>query len=220
MELGNLRRNVKNNKTSSAKSRTKARTRQGVGQEGNNHSGPDSKLVIINHNRLNDVPVRRTFSIASSINSDASGNIALAPVGCGDIITLLTTEFTNYSQEFQEYRLKSLTMKFFPSTTSATSTTGPYQAALMVSGWKQLRPAAIGTLYQSRSKEIFSTIYEKYIKITTENFPNGKLWNSVAVAYPADRDFGLVWVGLGTVAVTSRIFTTVYELDVEFRIPQ
>ena len=221
MEHGNLRGNGnKKNKTSGVSAKAKTRGRQGTGTEQNNHSGPDSKLVIINHDKLEDKIVRRVLSTTAFISSDASGLVTVASYGIADVITLLGAEWTKFAQEYQEFRIRSFTMKFFPATTSATSTTGPYQTAILVAPWRQLRPTNANTLFQSRSKEIFSTLYEKYITLTSNNFANAKLWSTYGLTYQADRDYGLSWTTLSTFAASSRMFTVLFQLDAEFRHPQ
>jgi len=219
MEHVNLRGNNKNNNSRSVKSRARGRNGSSGDGAGKNKSGPDSKLIVLNHIKQSEQIVRRTFAYGATISSDASGQIGITSIGVTDAITSLSTEFTNFSQEYGEFRVKSLTRRFFPSTTSATSTTGPYQSVIMVAPWKQFRPANSASLYQSPSKDTFSTLYEQYIKVTSDNFLNGKLWTPVGTALGADRDFGISYVLVSAVAVTSRIFTVIDEIEVEFRLP-
>jgi hypothetical protein len=151
--------------------------------------------------------------------STAGGIITLNPVSSQQVLTALGTEFTNFSQEFQSFRILRLRVHFLPATTSATSTTGPYQGGLLVAPWSQLLPSAISTLQQSSEKVIFSTLNERIIQ--TQNVTvNAHLWNVVGTSLPADRDFGLAWTNIGTLAVSSTIFVTSYEVDVVFRMEQ
>jgi len=163
--------------------------------------------------------IKRRFTVNSNISSDASGVVVLTATGAADIITLLGTEFSNFSQEFSEYRVLTVGVHIFPSTTNATSSTGPYQGGILLAPWAQLKPTTLDNVRQSDSLVKFSTLEEKNVRIMAPNGPNFKLWTGTSTALALDRDFGFTWVSVGTLAVTSRIFTALFELEVEFRLP-
>jgi hypothetical protein len=208
------------NKKGGAKVKGKARSRQSTAPTGNQaRTGPDDGIITLRHQKPEDRSVNRTFSSPGVILSTAGGLITLNPVSSQQIITALGTEFTNFAQEFQSFRILRLRVHFLPATTSATSTTGPYQGGLLVAPWSQLVPSAISTLQQSSEKVIFSTLNERIIQ-TRNVTANSHLWNVTGTALPADRDFGLAWTNVGTLAASSTIFVTSYELDVVFRMEQ
>lgn len=180
---------------------------------------PQGELVIlkpsINVNRI----VRRKFRTGATISSTAGGVISFATISVSQVITALGSEFTNFAQEYLEYRVMSIRRWFIPSTTNATSTTGPYQGGVVAGAWQQLTMPSSVSLLQSNELVEFSTLEEKKI-LVLPRFTNSKLWNAYGVAYPADRDFGLAWYGVGTLAVSSQIFAYIDELHVEFQMPQ
>ena len=166
-----------------------------------------------------DASVRRKFAVAVSRSSDASGLLAISSVGFADVIASLGAEYTNFAQEFSEFRPISLGIHFFPNTTNATSTTGPYQGGVCACPWAQIKLTTLSSMQQSNALVKFHTLEEKEIKITRPLGPNFLLWNPVGTAIPIDRDFGMTSIGLTTLAVSSSIFTLLYELEVEFRLP-
>jgi hypothetical protein len=163
--------------------------------------------------------VTRNFLATQLVTSDAGGSVAIASLTvAGQINTTLGTEFTNYAQEYQQFRVKSIKAHFWPSTTSATSTTGPYQGALILAPYIQFPLTALTSLQQAEQKEIWSTLQETKVYLSSISFDNGKLWNEFGVTYPQDRDFGFSYGLLGSsVAASSRIGQWAVELVVEFR---
>jgi len=163
--------------------------------------------------------VKRTFTASGTIQSTAAGAITLAATGCQDLITSLGTEFSNYGQEYSEFNVKKIGLHLFPSTTSATSTTGPYQGGFVMSDWAQLKPTTLTSMFQSDALIKKSTLEEFEYNVRAPNLPNFKLWNPIGTAIPIDRDFGFAYSSVSTLAVSSNIYSALFELDVEFRLP-
>jgi hypothetical protein len=155
---------------------------------------------------------------SQTISSTAGGDVTIASIGVMTTVnTTLGTEFTNYAQEYQQYRVKSMKIHAIPSTTSATTTTGPYQTGMIICPYLQLPLTALNSLQQAEQKEIWSTLQET--KVFLRSPLNANLWNEFNVAYPADRDFGFSYGLLiaGSFAASSRVATFAVEIDVEFR---
>jgi len=206
----------------SAKSKGKARKGYGSSRPGDSGNyGPDGKMVIFS-NKFTDKRVVRTFGIDGTISTTAGGAVAVAAITTANLITALGTEFTNFSQEFQEFRVKRLRSHFLPSTTSATVSTGPYQGAMIVSPWKQFVPTTISTLEQSSQKEVFSTLQETKVQQSSAGFPNALLWTGTNAAIVSDRDFGIAYASLpaSPMAASTRLFSLYHELVIEFRLAQ
>jgi len=206
----------------SIKSKARPRANAGSSRPGDTGDyGPDGKMVIFS-NRFTDKRVTRTFGIDGTVSSTGAGLITLAAISGINLITALGSEFTNFSQEFQEFRVKRIRSHFLPSTTSATSTTGPYQGAMIVAPWKQFVPTTLSTLEQGAQKEIFSTLQETKVQCSSAGFPNAMLWTATSSAIVADRDFGIAYTLLpaSPIAVSSRIFSLYHEMVIEFRIAQ
>ena len=159
--------------------------------------------------------VTRNFSGDFLISSDASGTIPLASISASGLITALGSEFTNFAQEFQEYKVVSLGVRFFPSTTSATSSTGPYQGGLIGSAFQGLAPTATSSIQQAEQLVKFSTLEEREIVVSAASRNNE--WTITTASLPAKQNFGFAYYGLGSLAVSSRIFVALEEVRVIFR---
>jgi len=206
----------------STKAKSKGRKGFGSSRPGDSGAyGPDGKMVIFS-NRFTDKRVVRTFGIDGTISTTAGGSVAVAAITTANLISALGAEFTNFAQEFQEFRVKRLRTHFLPSTTSATSTTGPYQGSMIVAPWKQFVPTTISTLYQGAQKEVFSTLQETKVQQTSAGFPNALLWTGTNAAIVSDRDFGIAYASLtaSTMAASTRLFSLYHELVIEFRLAQ
>ena len=209
---------MKPNASKSIKSKSRARNGASTGQKDQQRRRePQGTLVTLTAG-IAQKSVMRRFSLAGTVSSDASGIIALTASGCADLISALGTEWTNFSQEYAEFRPLRYGIRFFPSTTNATSSTGPYQTGVVACTWAQLKPTSVNSIYQASEMIKWSTLEEKEIGVKA-NFANSKLWNPVGTAMPIDRDFGLAYIGLASVAVSSRVFTILFEMDAEFRTP-
>jgi hypothetical protein len=198
---------------SNVRSAGKSASQQKKGKIPHVSQGTMVKLVA----GMPEKPTVRAFSLPIDVSTDASGVLSLAAetYGVANVIGLLGSEFTNYSQEYQQFRPLSLGGRFFPATTNATSTTGPYQTGMILVPWSQARPGGANALYQSRQKVFFSTLEEKEVEVRA-NFENARLWNSTLVALPADRDFGFAFLNLSNTAVSTRLFTLMFTLVCEF----
>jgi len=208
-------RNNTNAQKPQSRQRTGNRMRENSKMEQNLNSG---ELIVLRPKTTN-VSVSRKFSVTALRATDASGNLTISSYGFQDIVGLLGSEFSNFAQEWQEYRPKSLSVHLFPMTTNATSSTGPYQGGLIVAPWAQVKVATLAGMQQSNSLVKMSTLEEKEIKVNRPAGPNFLLWNPYGTSIPIDRDFGLSDLGLTTLAVSSNIFTKLYEIEVEFRMP-
>jgi len=190
------------------------------GDDPSNQNGTSARMVILKSPQLNRV-VRRHFTLTGTINSTVGGLIAVGNASVGSTISGLSTLWTNYAQEYQEYRVLWFEIYLSPSTTSATSTTGPYQGQMFICPWRQLVPNSSQTAYQSPELVVFSTLEERAIKVSAKGFPNAQLWNQYGVSYPADRDFGIIFFSAGsTLAVSSNIFSYAIRILAEFKVPQ
>jgi len=177
---------------------------------------PQGKLVILRPSLYSRKTIRK-FAYSGSISSSAGGAIVVTAPAVGAAITALGTEWSNFAQEYQQFRVLSFKYYFAPATTNATSVTGPYQGFVIISPWCQQAPTTIASIEQSTELVKFSTLEEKEIEVRSVNFNNAKLWNQYNIALPADRDFGLAFASVGTLAASSVIFYVLAEIQAEFR---
>jgi len=198
-----------------ANARQRGRAKQATGGSEGREVGPDSKLTLWKPPSKKSGVVVRVFRIPGTASSTAGGALTLVATGCAALITALGTEFTNFAQEFQEYRVKALETTFFPATTSATSVTGPYQVGVLCTPWWQFVPATLVTMEQSVQMKEWSSLYME--KVMVKGFANSDLWTPTTAAIVADRDFGIAYQSVGTFAASSLVFVTLGKLTVEFR---
>lgn len=200
-----------------------ARARQGTGTKGKKptRDNPQGRLVVLRPS-ISAPIVQRRFVVSSNVSSDGSGGITIASRGIADFISAAGTEWTNFAQEFLEFRVVSLGYWFVPATTNATSSTGPYQAGMLAGPWAQLKPTNVSSIQQSCTLVKWSTLEEKEIMIVRPTTVNANAFNPYGTAVPIDRDWGISYALAPNmaVAVTSRIFGLCEEMWVEFRTPQ
>jgi hypothetical protein len=190
-----------------------------TGKKNNSSPAERGKFVLFKGLPALGKAIDRWFTNKGTLSSGVGGTITITTISCGDIITALGTEFTNFSQEFEQYRLNAIEVHFLPATVNATSVTGPYQGAMELCPWQQLRLTGAASIDQSPSMATFSTLEEENFRFLPR-MPNEKLWNSVGVALPVDRDFGLAYASFGaTLAASSVIFNIAQRLHVTFRMP-
>lgn len=215
---GFIRPQTRPNRTVRVKPKQRSKGRSKGNQKETRRNEPQGSVVTLRPT-VGSQTVRRKFAATGSILSTAAGAVTLSSTGCNDLITSLGSEWSNYAQEYSEFRIVKLGIHFLPCTTSATSTTGPYQGGLAVCPWAQLKIASLASLHQSDQLMIFSTLEEKIVMVTGSGMSNTKLWNPVGTALPIDRDFGITYVNEGTLAVSSNIYVAVFELFAEFKVP-
>jgi hypothetical protein len=214
MEFIHTRKSKKSTKQNAKKRAPSTQRRGGDSQA----FGPDGRMVIFKVNTTS-TQVSRNFLATSLVSSDASGGVAISSISVANAVnSLLGTEFTNYAQEYQQYRVMNIKAHFWPSTTSATSTTGPYQGALIAAPYVQFPVTSITSLQQAEQKEIWSTLQETKFFLSGSGFENAKLWNEFGVTYPQDRDYGFSYGLLGSsLAASSRVGQFALQIVCQFR---
>jgi len=206
-----------NNVSLSTKSRAKsAQSQKGKKKEKNDN--PQGRLVRLQPKVFSPITSRR-FALTANQSSDASGNLLFFSTGCADIIGFLGTEWTNFAQEYSEFRVRSLGYWFAPATVNAVSSTGPYQGGMVAAPWAQIKPTGANSIFQSNELIKFSTLEEKEVVVKAPNGANFQLWTAYGTTVPIDRDFGLTFFSVGTLAASSKIYTVVYELWADFKLP-
>jgi len=219
MEHSFVRPGYKPNHAQKSKTQTRGKAGQKLGSKKKSMHSPEGVVVLLPP-RLFSQRVMRKFTYSTVLNSSAAGIIALTNFSAQDIVSGLGSEFSNFAQEFQQFRIRQMGGRFFPATTNATSTTGPYQGAMILAPWAQLRPSTANTVNQSDQLVQWSTLEEKEICVPSPNQGNFKLFNVTNVAMVVDRDYGISYFSLGTLAVSSAIFVVNWFIIVEFATPQ
>lgn len=207
------------NRRGASRKRTRKGSQQVPGQRGGNTAEVGKMTVFKGLPSLGKI-VDRWFTNKGTLSSNGGGTIPIAVISANDIIAALGTEFSNFGQEFQEYRVDTIEVNFLPATVNATSVTGPYQGAMEIAPWQQFRPATLSTLDQSAEMRTFSSLEEENFRFYPK-FSNERLWTPTGTALAADRDFGLSYGSFGaTMAVSSVIFSVAQRIHAVFRIPQ
>jgi hypothetical protein len=212
-------------KPGAAKSRPKIksaarRAGENTGRKNQNSPAERGKFVLYRGVQALGKTIDRWFSNKGTLSSGVGGTIAISSISFADIVTAVGTEWTNFSQEFQQFRMNEVQVRFIPATVNATSVTGPYQGAMEICPWQQLRITSVTSVDQSVELSTFSTLEEENFRFQPK-MPNDKLWNAVGVAIPVDRDFGFAYASYGaTLAANSIIYNILQRVHATFRVPQ
>jgi len=202
-----------------AKSKSGIRSRQGrqtTGNKSEKQFGVSSKLVVMT-NRQATKTVLRHFSTSGSVSTTAGGAISQGVISGAGTISALGSQFSDFSQEFQEFRVRAIEVIFSPAVTSGTPTTGPYAIQLGVAPWRQFQPTSGRTLAQNDEYNVFSSLEERGYSLKCGAFENGKLWTTVGSTLVTDRDFGFSYIGLQTGPASSVLLQSTINMWVEFK---
>jgi hypothetical protein len=171
-------------------------------------------MVMFRHLSPADHAVRTLRSFAL-ISSNGSGVIVLGAPSSSTVTS--ASDWANISQEYANYRVKAMRVLFTPSTTSATSSTGPYQGMFMISRWWGLVPTVESTLRQEDSSEFHSTLEEFSMETNYLGYREAQEWTPVGTAIPFPYGFcHMTPTGSSVLALSSNIYSRMLEFDVEF----
>jgi len=162
--------------------------------------------------------VRRTLNTFTTIISSAGGAISLASKNSDGVRS--SPSWGNISQEFENFRVRQMRVRFTPSTVNATSSTGPYQGMFMVGRWAQLVPASQANLEQKSDTVYHSTLEEFEFEANYLGIPELQEWVPVGTAVSAAQQYGVAYMTPGstsTLAVSSDIFSLRIQWEVEFK---
>jgi hypothetical protein len=209
-------RRPKPNRSAKSKSKNKGKGRQGPGRGRRTGNEPQGELVTFSAKQTLQTVVRR-FRSDNTVSSTAAGLIAPFAISASAVTS--DPDWANFSQEFQQYRVKKVGTRFFPATTNATATTGPFQSGVKVAPWRNNAITTLSGINQAPEMIKFSTLEEKEVQIRATG-PNSRLWTPVGTALVADRNYGFSGCSVGSnLAVSSIIYNLIIEYDVEFCIP-
>jgi len=168
---------------------------------------------------LDGKPVIRRFSLLGSISTDATGKIALATGNNTSSVEALFPTFPTFSQNFQQYRVRRLIMRLTPTTTNATSSTGPFQGSLLISRfWGNLVPANVNGIVDDPLHHNISTLEEHTIETNYMGFPDGQLWTATNAVVTGGYQYGFAFASNSAVllATSSVIFALELVAECEF----
>jgi hypothetical protein len=161
----------------------------------------------------------RNFLQSGQIFSTAGGVISFIQVGSGGVTS--TADWTNFSQEYGNYRILKMKIHFTPATVNATSITGPYQSMMMIGRyWGQGGTAS--ALAQDVDTQFRSTLEEFSMENNHLGYPNASQWTAVGTSLPADRGFGMNFASpaatgaVALLAALSSIYNYALVYTVEF----
>jgi hypothetical protein len=166
----------------------------------------------------NSPVVRRTLNTFGTIVSGGTGLIPLGTKSADGVRS--ATSWGNISQEFENFRVRSMNMRFTPSTVNATSSTGPYQGMLMIGRWAQLVPAAQGNIEQKKDTVYHSTLEEFEIHANYVGIQELQEWVPVGTALSAAQNYGFAYMTPATtsvLAITSDVYSWRVSYEVEFK---
>jgi hypothetical protein len=176
----------------------------------------EGKMVL--YRTLNKIDkVRRVFRSGGILTSSAAGVITAFNIGAASVTS--APDWTNFSQEYSDYRVYKQNFSVFPSTVSATATTGPYQSVMSMSRYWGLLPTTISHISQDTKLQNFSTLQEGSITTNFEGFLDAQQWTPVGTGISSERNYGFGGCSLASVSalpVSSNIFSYIHTHYVEF----
>jgi len=149
----------------------------------------------------------------ATLAADAAGNLF------GTINSLNVTgasDFNSIGADYQSYRVKQIIVKFFPATTSATSGTGPYQSACVVSRWWGLAPSTIQGIVNDQYHASFSSLEEYVVESNWLGFKDAEEWSPYGTAILSTNQYGLTYGLLSNIANSTRVFVVTVTYVTEF----
>jgi hypothetical protein len=179
----------------------------------------DTSLVLYRHITKID-KVIRMMRTNGQFASTAGGVIAFWNTNSSGVTA--SPDWTNFSQEFANYRVRALKLKIFPATVSATPTTGPYQGVMMMSRFWGLLPTTESHISQDTNTRHFSTLQEGQMSTNYLGFQDAQQWTPVGTSISAERTYGFAGItptGTTGLPASSAIFSYIKEYEVEFLDP-
>lgn len=163
-----------------------------------------------------DMLTKRMTISSNTIPTTAGGIIAVATYSNGTVQSNPATEWASFAARYQQFRVKSFTIRFlpvFPVNTGMTATTG--HSSLYVSDFigTALPGSAAQVLADERSR-VFSTSKSWSYTVTSRRNPNALLWNPTSAALPAANSMSIAFAS-STVA-TMPVSQTMGQIDFEF----
>jgi hypothetical protein len=174
------------------------------------------KMRLYRHLRAIERAIR-TLRVIGTISSNGAGAMILAAFPSTGVTS--SSDWTNFSQEFGNYRVRSIRFKLFPATVNATSVTGPYQGIYAIARWWGLSYSSESSIRQDPQLVVVSTLQEYAIETNHLGFPDATEFTPVGSTIPAERTYGFSAMSLSNSAVlalSSVIWTYVTEYETEF----
>lgn len=197
------------------KSSSQTTTRQGDG----GNFGPDGRMILFKKLPARLGKATRVLALDSTLSTTAGGIVNVNSFSVSGFLTALGTEFTNFAQEYQSFRVRSFKIHCLPVLVGNTSLAGASanQGVLVAAPWHQFPLTARSSVMQAARKAIWSMAEETKFQVMMD-MDNDKLWNEFGVAYPADRDYGVTFCsGSAATFVSSVVAICFQEAVVDFR---
>jgi hypothetical protein len=210
--------NPKNNTKANARVRGKSPTISGQGTKKKKKSTTVNNSLVNYFGNSGSPVVRRTLNTFTTVQSSAGGAISLQTKNSDGVRS--SPSWGNISQEFENYRVRRMTIRFTPSTVNATSSTGPYQGMVMVGRWAQLVTASQASLEQKSDTMYHSTLEEFEYSANFLGIKDLQEWVPVGTALAANQVYGLAYMtpaSTSVLAVSSDIFSIRIQWEVEFK---
>lgn len=185
----------------------KTASKSGNARKKNTKNSNTGTHMIMHKHISGSSRVTKYFTSASNISSDASGSFG---VSFNSDLARSSPNFGAISADYQSFRVKQISLRMFPSTTSATSVTGPYQGAVALSRWWGKAPTGNQGVLNDQFHETFSTLEEFKFETNWLGFKDAEEWAPVGTAILASNDYGIYLVNIGGFAATCKVF--IYEV--------
>jgi hypothetical protein len=133
-----------------------------------------------------------------------------------------STEWASYAARYQQYRVKSFKVTFFPTqvvNTIATNFIGVLYTSKFIS---TNIPTSAAMIIADNESRCFSTNKQFSYTCTWDRNPNAKLWSPTNAAIAADRRYGIAWcsnTNVNILQANSILFVYNQEFEVELEGP-
>jgi len=168
--------------------------------------------------------VSRVLRLSGVINSTAGGDISILAFNSATVNT--TPDWANFSQEFQEYRVRNMRTVFSPcypdAYQSGVASTNPCGMVALSRFWVHVPTTASNVLQEAVIK--FSSTGRSFsFDNNYSSFPNAQLWTDTTSGVTADKYYGYSIIRVPNtplIGASTAYFGYVQEFDVEFRAPR
>jgi len=168
--------------------------------------------------------ITRILRSSGVVSSNGGGVILMVTFQSSGVAT--SPDWTNFSQEYQQFRVRSIRLKLEPcypdAYQSGVASTNPAGAIYVARFWEHV-PTTASNIGQESQIKVHTTCRPLTFETNYAGFPNGRLMADTSVGITAANNYGIGLVSIPNsplIGATSAYFTFVVEWDVEFQGPR
>jgi hypothetical protein len=165
-----------------------------------------------------DIVLKR-MTYPTTLTTTTGGLIAISATTSNSVQSIPATEWSSFAARYQQYRVKALTLTFYPLYNDATSTATYPLAVLIVSdSLGGITPSSIAQQLADERAIVRSAGTSPFnYTVDWNRNPNAKLWTSTTGNIPTADQYQVNYSSFGGLANTTAYYTVVIQWLVEFR---